>query len=123
MSNPVVHFEVVGRDAAALQNFYRQAFGWQIDAPGHGAGPPDYAMVHPQAGTGIDGGIGGGIGESDEGHVTFYVAVPDIKAALSAIKALGGTRVFGPEDVPGGPTIALFADPEGHTVGLVQVRE
>ena len=25
-----------------------------------------------------------------------------------------------PMDVPNGPTIALFADPEGHVVGLVK---
>jgi predicted enzyme related to lactoylglutathione lyase len=25
-----------------------------------------------------------------------------------------------PNDVPGGPRIALFTDPEGHVVGLVQ---
>ena len=25
-------------------------------------------------------------------------------------------------EVPGGPTIALFADPEGHVVGLVKSR-
>jgi predicted enzyme related to lactoylglutathione lyase len=120
MGNPVVHFEIIGKDATALRTFYAKAFGWQIDAPGRGAGPRDYATVHPNAGAGIDGGIGGGIDDGQEGHVTFYVAVPDVKAALDQIGALGGTHVFGPADVPGGPTIALFADPEGHTVGLVQ---
>jgi predicted enzyme related to lactoylglutathione lyase len=47
MANPVIHFEVLGKDAAALQRFYGEAFGY-------------------------------------------------------------------------GPTIALFADPEGHVVGLVK---
>jgi predicted enzyme related to lactoylglutathione lyase len=28
MGNPVVHFEVVGKDAQALQSFYKDAFDW-----------------------------------------------------------------------------------------------
>ena len=27
---------------------------------------------------------------------------------------------MGPMDVPGGPQIGLFKDPEGHTVGVVK---
>lgn len=52
MGNPVTHFEIVGEDAQALQNFYKEAFGWEVVPAG-----PAYAMVHPQAGTGIDGGV------------------------------------------------------------------
>jgi predicted enzyme related to lactoylglutathione lyase len=121
MANPVVHFEIIGKDAPALRTFYKQAFEWRIDPPMSGAGVQDYAMVHPQANGGIDGGIGGGM-EGYEGHVTFYVEVPDVEAALGKIETLGGRRVMGPEDVPGGPTIGLFADPEGHVVGVVQAR-
>jgi len=41
--------------------------------------------------------------EGYEGHVTFYVGVPDIEAALVKAESLGGKRLFGPEAVPGGP--------------------
>jgi uncharacterized protein len=119
MANPVVHFEVIGKDAKALQNFYQQAFDWQIEPVSSGAGVTDYAMVHPQ----IDDGINGGIGETTNGyggHVTFYVAVPDLESALSKIQRLGGRTMMPPDQVPGGPRIALFADPEGHVIGLVQ---
>ncbi len=119
MGNPVLHFEVMGKDAPALQNFYKQAFDWQIDPFITGNGVPNYAIVHPRTDGGISGGIGG-CSEGTAGHVTFYVHVPDIKAALRKIETLGGKRVMGPEDVPGGPTIALFADPEDHVIGLVQ---
>jgi predicted enzyme related to lactoylglutathione lyase len=30
MGNPVTHFEVLGQDAPALQNFYGQVFGWEM---------------------------------------------------------------------------------------------
>ena len=120
MGNPVVHFEIIGKDANALKRFYGEAFSWEFGPPMHGAGPREYMIAN----TGVDGSIRGGIGEMDEyrGHVTFYVAVDDIKRALEKVEALGGERITGPDRVPDGPIIALFADPEGHTVGLVQTE-
>ena len=114
MGNPVVHFEVVGKDAQALQSFYKDAFDWQMEPA-----IPNYTIARP----GGEGGIGGGIGatmDSGDGHVTFYVAVPDLEAALSKIEGLGGSTVMEPSDVPEGPSIAMFTDPEGHLVGLVK---
>jgi predicted enzyme related to lactoylglutathione lyase len=114
MGNPVVHFEVIGRDAQALQNFYKHAFDWQIEPA-----IPNYAIARPGGEGSISGGIGSAM-EGGAGHVTFYVAVPDLEAALSKIKSLGGSTVMEPSDVPEGPSIAMFADPEGHVVGLVK---
>jgi uncharacterized protein len=115
MGNPVTHFEIAGSDPAALQGFYRDAFGWEVKPAG-----PTYAMVHPEA----EGGINGGVGTAPEGggasRVTVYVEVGDIEHALARIEELGGRRVLGPVDVPEGPTIALFADPEGHVIGLTK---
>jgi predicted enzyme related to lactoylglutathione lyase len=76
-------------------------------------------VIHNAAG--IDGGIGE-VPEGYEGHLTFYIGVPDIHAALETIEKLGGTRMMGPEQVPEGPFIALFRDPHDHTIGLVQVK-
>ena len=114
MGNPVVHFEVIGSDAQALQSFYKDAFNWQIEEA-----IPNYAMAHPGGEGGINGGIGAAM-EGGAGHVTFYVEVPDLEAALSKIEGLGGSTVMEPSEVPEGPTIAMFADPEGHLVGLVK---
>lgn len=115
MPNPVVHFEVVGKDAAGLRKFYGEAFGWQLEDVMEGA----YYMVN----TGGEGDVAGGVGaapDGSSGHVTFYVQVDDPAAALEKIKSLGGSTVAEPMDVPNGPTIAMFADPEGHVVGLVK---
>jgi predicted enzyme related to lactoylglutathione lyase len=54
------------------------------------------------------------------GHVTFYVEVPDVEAALAKAESLGGSRMFGPDVVAEGVEILQFADPEGHTIGLVK---
>jgi hypothetical protein len=117
MGNPFVHFEVIGKDAKALQSFYRQAFDWEVGEPMEGLN--NYATAQPHGHVGIDGGIGGGM-EGYGGHVTFYVAVPNLEEALAKIHALGGTTVMPPDAIPAGARIALFADPEGHVVGLVQ---
>ena len=113
MPNPVVHFEVVGRDGPALQRFYADVFDWKVDA----SNPMGYGTVD-NGGEGINGGIGA---TSDgDGHVTFYVAVPDLEETLATIERAGGERVMGPEEIPGVVTLALFRDPEGHLIGLVK---
>ena len=114
--HPVVHFEVLGRDPNALRKFYSEALGWV-------AGPVDtspfeYSMIQPGEGKGIAGGIGKA--PQGPGHVTFYVEVDDPQAALDRIGALGGRTVQPVMEVPGGPTFAMFADPEGHVVGLLK---
>jgi uncharacterized protein len=112
MDHPVVHFEVSGKDAAKLQKFYADLFGWPVDANN----PMNYGVV-PKA----EGGIGGGISPTPDGntHVTFYVAAPDLQATLDKAEKLGGKTVNPPMDVPGGPKLAHFSDPAGNFVGIV----
>lgn len=120
MGQPVVHFEVVGKDGAALQSFYSGLFEWEIDANN----PMSYGTISLEGNVNPDGlGIGGGVGQGPEGypgHVTFYVEVPDVEAALAKAESLGGTRMMGPDEVMEGLVIGLFNDPEGHTVGVVK---
>jgi uncharacterized protein len=120
MGQPVVHFEIVGKDADKLQSYYSDLFGWEIDA----GNPMKYGVVQREGNTNPDGvGIGGGVGPGPEGyagHVTFYVEVPDVEAALAKAESLGGTRMMGPDKPMEGVEIGLFNDPEGHVVGLVK---
>jgi predicted enzyme related to lactoylglutathione lyase len=115
MPNPVVHFVIIGNDQSLLEGFYRDVFGWKITPMIEG-----YSMVDTMSKPGS--GIGGGIGAADEArrHVTFYVSVADVNAALASIEANGGKKTFGPHPTPDGGIIACFTDPEGHLIGLVQ---
>jgi predicted enzyme related to lactoylglutathione lyase len=121
MGQPVVHFEVIGKDGEKLRDYYSQLFDWEIDA----GNPMNYGLVQRDGNTTSDGvGIGGGVAggpEGYEGHVTFYVEVPDVEAALAKAESLGGERVMGPEtlDDAGGMVLGQFKDPEGHVIGLV----
>jgi uncharacterized protein len=111
MANAVVHFEVVGKDLEKLTSFYTTLFEWKTQSiPEMG-----YTLVEKE-GDGIAGGIGrdqnGGAG-----HVTFYVLTPDPQATLDRAVELGGRVVMPVTELPQ-VTIALFADPEGHVVGI-----
>ena len=46
--------------------------------------------------------------------------VLDLVETLKKAEALGGAAIAQPMDVPGGPTIAQMADPEGNVIGLVK---
>jgi uncharacterized protein len=120
MGQPVVHFEVIAKDPDRLRGYYSELFGWEIDADN----PANYGVVQRDGNTNADGvGIGGGIGagpEGYDGHVTFYVEVPDVEVALTKAESLGGTRMMGPEQPMEGVEIGLFNDPEGHVVGVVK---
>ena len=123
MGQPVVHFEVLGKDAEKTQSYYSELFGWDIQALPF-ENPTNYGLVGREENTNAEGiGIGGGVGGAPEGypgHVTFYVEVPDVEAALAKAESLGGKRMMGPDQVPGGPVIGLFQDPDGNTVGVSQ---
>jgi predicted enzyme related to lactoylglutathione lyase len=114
MPNPVVHFEVLGKDAEATQSFYAKIFDWPMEKV-----MDSYAMVKPGGEVGINGGVGSTMSGAP-GHSTFYVEVDDLQATLDAIEAAGGSTVQPPMDVPNGPSIALFKDPGGNLVGLVK---
>lgn len=112
MANPVVHWEITNQHAERLVPFYSSVFGWHIDANN----PHHYGMVD----TGGEG-INGGIGQSDGPNwVTFYVQVPDLQATLDQVQQLGGRTLMPPTEIPGAVTMALFADPEGNTIGLIK---
>jgi predicted enzyme related to lactoylglutathione lyase len=120
MGHPVVHFEVMGEDAEKLQAFYAQLFDWKIAKVPSNGEDTTYGLVEREVNSaGV--GIGGGIGASPQigGHVTFYVEVPDVEAALAKAESLGGTRLMGPDTI--GPVeLGIFNDPEGHMVGLTR---
>jgi hypothetical protein len=123
MAQPVVHFEIIGKDPEKLRGYYGALFGWEFDTSAPVAEtvsePMNYGFVNggpTSDGTGIPGGVGGGAGY--DGHVIFYVGVPSVEAALQRAESLGGTRQMGPVRAPAGLVVGHFTDPEGHLIGV-----
>src|SRR5687768_541243 len=114
MPNPVVHFEVMGSNRAALHAFYSELFGWHVqDTP-----EMSYGVVDTHAGEGIN----GGIGEAPDGStvVTFYAAVEDLQATLDKAESLGGKTAMPVQEIPGVVTLAQFLDPDGNRIGIIK---
>jgi predicted enzyme related to lactoylglutathione lyase len=109
MGHPVVHFEISGKDLDKLNDFYAELFGWKTQKV---PGDMPYSMVEKE-----DGGIGQA--PDGKGHVTFYVGTDDPQATLDKAEQLGGKTILPVTELPQ-VTIALFADPEGHVVGLAK---
>jgi len=111
MPNPIVHWEIAVADDARAHKFYRDIFGWKIDANN----PMNYGMVD----TGGQG-INGGIYRNTHGapSVMLYVMVDDLNSYLKKIEQAGGKTVSQPMDIPGIGQSATFKDPDGVIVGL-----
>ena len=114
MSHPVMHFELIGKDAIALQKFYAGAFGWKLSPPMAEFG--NYSLVDNEGR-----GIGGGIGEGDP-RVTVYIEVDDPQGYLDKATKAGATVLIPVTTIMEGTTIAMFADPAGNATGLLKAE-
>lgn len=119
----VVHFELPADDLERAQGFYRDAFGWTLNAMPE----MQYTMVQTSP-VGEDfmpterGVINGGM-TARSGPVTapvVTVGVDDIDTALKRVEDLGGKTVQGKMAVGDMGFAAYFSDTEGNTVGLWQ---
>jgi predicted enzyme related to lactoylglutathione lyase len=114
VGNPVVHFEVGAADDAPLVAFYGELFGWGLQSFAGGG----YTTIDTRGGRGINGGIGKS--QTGEPWSAFYVETDDLHAMLDKANSLGGTTVMPVTDFGGAVTIAMFNDPDGLLIGLVQ---
>jgi len=107
--------ELYTTDSEAAFEFYSEIFGWKkTDAMDMGE-QGIYQMYGPEATEGFS--YGGMMNKPAEmpgpPHWLYYIRVPDIEAAASTVKELGGQVFMGPMEVPGGDMIAMCMDPQG----------
>jgi predicted enzyme related to lactoylglutathione lyase len=110
---PIVFFDIASSDLAGEAAFYKSVFDWDADANGRltvpVASPLPGLLRVEQA------------GQAPVAERVIYVGVPDINAALARITAHGGSIVFPRSVVPGVVILALFKDPAGNRMGLVEM--
>ena len=113
-AHPVVHFEIGAHDVDAQAGFYSELFGWDT-----ATFDPGYRTIEAPDGVGIGGGI---MALSDDmpNYVTVYVQTDELEATLATAVALGGRELVPPTPIPQVGRFALFADPEGQTIGLIE---
>jgi uncharacterized protein len=112
-ANAMVHWEIQSKMPDRLHKFYSDCFGWKIDAKN----PMNYGMVSSKGKDGIDGGIGGT--QHGESKVLVYASVKSIGDALTRIEGAGGKTIMPRTDL-GMVIMALYEDPEGNAMGLVE---
>jgi len=110
---PIVFFDIAAAELAGQAAFYRDVFHWTIAPDGRLSVP----VTSPLDGNlRVEQPAPGGVAER-----VIYIGVPDIDAALAAIGAHGGSTVFGRTEFKAIAVVALFKDPAGNRMGLVEM--
>lgn len=119
----VVHFEVPFDDGERATTFYREAFGWQLNAM------PQFQYVMVTTSATDDqgrptepGAINGGMLER-QGPISapvITVGVDNLDDALARVEKLGGKVAIGRQPVGDMGYSAYFHDTEGNLIGLWQ---
>ena len=118
MPNPVAYFELGGRNASDLREFYTRLFDWKIKPFTPPVAVGDYFHIEP-----VEGGIAGGILQTTDdmppNYVMVYVSVDDIQACLDKAESLGGKTIVPRMPIPDDMGhIAVFLDPDENVIGL-----
>jgi uncharacterized protein len=123
MAGQVVHFEVPADNVERAQNFYRDAFGWQIQpVPEMSCKGVATTETGPDGMPKSPGSINGGMAQRG-GNITspvITISVDDIDEALAKIESLGGKTAAGRMAVGDMGFAGYFVDTEGNTIGLWQ---
>jgi predicted enzyme related to lactoylglutathione lyase len=115
MPHPIVHIELSANDHGQAAQWYQDVFGWQTQA----FPEMNYSTAQP-----AEGAVGLGFNPVSEqqpaGTVTAYIHCPDIAATVASLEAKGGQILMPPTPIPTIGQIALFRDPTGNMMGLLQ---
>ncbi len=113
MTASLCHFELITSDSAKCKEFYGRVFGWQFDDQRM----PGYTLIQ----TGQE--PGGGLLPSPDKSapaLNAYFNVENIDACLKKVTQHGGEILVAKTAIPNVGHLAVFNDPEGITIGVMQ---
>jgi predicted enzyme related to lactoylglutathione lyase len=115
-----IHFDITADDPDRAAAFYSSAFGWTFT---RWEGPMDYWLVSTgdREQPGIDGGLG--LRQEEGPDVPLTLDVPSVDDSVARVIAAGGSIVRPKMAVPGVGWMAVFADPDGNTFGMMEADE
>jgi predicted enzyme related to lactoylglutathione lyase len=121
MSDPVVHFELPADDLERAQRFYREAFGWAMNAmPQMGYVLASTTETDERGRPREVGAINGGMLRR-QAPITapiVTVQVASIDEAGRRVEELGGEMLIGRQPVADMGFSAYVRDTEGNVIGL-----
>ena len=115
MGNPIVHWEFVVPDAEKARAFYRKIFDWRFDDKAF----PGYTII--DTGNDPNGGLTTApVRAAPTAGLNTYFEVSNLRRTLHSVVELGGKILVPPTDIPSVGAYAMFADPDGVAVGILQ---
>lgn len=114
MPNSLSHFELMTADPAKCRAFYEAVFDWQFDE----GSMPGYTLV--QTGSDPTGAVFRKPDQAPGACMNVYFQTDDIEGTLAKAKEQGAKVLVPKTEIPGAGHFAMFADPEGITIGLMQ---
>lgn len=112
MGYPVAWFDLGAADMQPLKDFYGELFGWSLEPAAE-----TYTRIDTRSGSGMSGGIGrSGTGDP---WIAFYVVVEDLQSMLDRAETMGAKTVVPVTKLPA-VTFAMFNDPDGLLIGLME---
>lgn len=116
-----IWYELITPDMAGAKRFYGDLVGWTAqDLPPMPGGGEPYAIFSAD-GNGVAGVMNRGEAmKAMPPSWTGYVCVNDCDAAAAKVKALGGSVMSEPLDIPGIGRFAVVADPSGAVFAIMK---
>jgi hypothetical protein len=114
--HPFVHIELSANDRESAGEFYSKVFGWKI----HQIPEMNYATFTTGEGDSVGGGLNPVGEQTSAGTVTVYINTDDIIATMATIEANGGKILYPKTEIPTVGWFALFSDPTGNQMALLQ---
>jgi len=121
--NRVIHFEIQADDLERAKHFYEKTLGRKItQMMTKDQGGMNYWGIETGEGQpGINGGLYERSAAEEPAHLyDCMVQVPDLDAAVEAVKAHGGVITRQKSEIPGVGFFARAKDTEGNRFGLMQ---
>ena len=113
--------ELATTDVAAATAFYKALFGWEM-RKANDMGPMGIYQEFGRFGHSLGGVYKKPADMKAPPHWLLYAKVPDLQAAVAAVKAEHGQVLNGPMEVPGGDLVAQIQDPQGAAFALHQAK-
>jgi predicted enzyme related to lactoylglutathione lyase len=114
MGNPISHWELMVGDLAKGKEFYSSIFDWEFDETAF----PGYSMI--KTGTDPGGGMMAKPDMAPASALNTYFQVDDVEVTLAKATAAGATVIAPKTAIPGVGYWAMFADPDGIPIGILQ---
>ena len=118
-SGRLVWHQLNTSDPDAAKRFYTDLLGWDYKDNDMGGG-----MIYTEIGVygehfgGLVALAALGVPDGTPAHWVPYISSDDVDAGAEQVKTLGGSVVFGPDDIPNTGRFALVADPQGAVFHL-----